>query len=70
MRRAGLLRQIAKQAGVEGVDFVFVREGGSHSLYRCGTVRLVIPRHADINELTARGILAATERVLGRGWWR
>ena len=43
MRRAALLRNIAKQAGAEGVEFVFVREGGSHSLYLCGTVRLVVP---------------------------
>jgi mRNA interferase HicA len=70
MRRAALLRKIAKQASTEGVEFMLVREGGSHSLYRCGTVRLVVPRHTDINELTARGILVETEQVLGKGWWR
>ena len=61
---------MAKQAHTKGVDFMIVREGGSHSLYQCGTVRLVVPRHIDINELTARGILSATESVLGQGWWR
>jgi len=70
MRRAELLRKIAKQARTKCVDFELVREGGSHSLYRCGDVRVTVPRHSEINELTARGILAETESALGRGWWR
>jgi mRNA interferase HicA len=70
MRRAELLRKIAKQARTKGVPLELVREGGSHSLYRCGHVRVVVPRHNDINELTARGILGATEDVLGKDWWR
>ncbi len=36
---------------------VLVREGGSHSVFRFGTQSVVIPRHREINELTARGIL-------------
>lgn len=70
MRRAELLRRIAKQARATCVPFELVREGGSHSLYRCGDVRVIVPRYSDINELTARGILAETESVLGKGWWR
>lgn len=70
MRKAELLRKIAKQASTKGVGFGLVREGGSHSLYQCGAVRVTVPRHAEINELTARGILTATESVLGKGWWR
>jgi mRNA interferase HicA len=70
VRRAELLRRIAKRARSQRVRFELVREGGSHSLYRCGAVRVTVPRHTEINELTARGILAETESVLGEGWWR
>jgi predicted RNA binding protein YcfA (HicA-like mRNA interferase family)/predicted RNase H-like HicB family nuclease len=58
MRRAALLRKIGKQASMKGVGFGLVREGGSHSLYQCGAVRVIVPRHSEINELTAHGILA------------
>jgi mRNA interferase HicA len=49
---------------------VFVREGSQHGLYRLGTVRVVIPRHSEINEMTAEAILKDLEGQLGKGWWR
>jgi predicted RNA binding protein YcfA (HicA-like mRNA interferase family) len=44
---------------METLGAVFVREGGAHSLYRNPrTGRIIaVPRHAEINELTARSIL-------------
>lgn len=57
MRRADLLRLIAKEAEAAGVDFGLVREGGRHSIYRYGTKNVVIPRHNEINQWTARAIL-------------
>jgi hypothetical protein len=29
-----------------------------------------IPRHRELNELTARAIIAALEVKLGKDWWR
>ena len=46
------------------------REGSEHSLYRLGKLRISIPRHNEINEITAQGILKDTEDDLGEGWWR
>jgi predicted RNase H-like HicB family nuclease len=40
-----------------GKEFALVREGGSHSIFRCGSQRVVVPRHREINEQTARGIM-------------
>lgn len=47
------LRQIAKD---QGARFV-VTEGGSHSKVWLGERFVIVPRHKEINELTARGIL-------------
>lgn len=57
MKRVDLLTRISKAAANEGVAFTLVREGGSHSVFRFGTQNVIIPRHREINELTARGIL-------------
>ena len=55
------LRVIAKEAGVE---LEFIREGGSHEIWRFSSTRLVIPRHRGINERTAEGIIRRVEEVL------
>ncbi|WP_329109019.1 type II toxin-antitoxin system HicA family toxin [Micromonospora sp. NBC_01699] len=57
MKRADLLTVISKAAAEAGCDFIFVREGGSHTVYRFGSQQFTVPRHKEINELTARGIL-------------
>lgn len=46
------------------------REGGSHSIFRCGPQNVVIPRHREINEITARAIMPDLDEVLGRDWWK
>lgn len=53
-----------------GVDFAFVREGGNHSIFRCGFRRFVVPRHREINEHTARCIMRDLDDELGEGWWK
>ena len=54
-----------------GLAWVKVGSRGSHEKWRLGSsVQVAVPRHREINELTARAILAATEDELGEGWWR
>ncbi|WP_212825715.1 type II toxin-antitoxin system HicA family toxin [Polymorphospora rubra] len=57
MKRVDLIRAIARAARRSGVGFDLVREGGSHSIFRYGSQNVVIPRHSEVNELTARAIL-------------
>ncbi len=57
MKRADLIRKITEAAASSGVEFVFVREGGSHTLYRYDQQNVVIPRHREVNEITAKAIL-------------
>jgi mRNA interferase HicA len=52
------------------VEFVFVREGGSHTLYRCGDQQVVIPRHREVRPGTAETIMRKLEPIFGKGWWR
>lgn len=59
-----VLRSTAKQAGIE---FSFVRNGANHDIYRWDTVLIVIPRHNEINEMTARGIIKDAEEHLKGG---
>ena len=40
--------------------------GGSHEIWTLGGQRLVIPRHREINERTAEGILADARRITGQ----
>ena len=70
MRRGTLLRDIGRTARRHGVEWTLVRQGGRHEIWRCGGTEVVIPRHAEINELTALAIRRALEGELGKGWWR
>ncbi len=47
------LRSAAREQGLE----LIVVEGGNHTKVMIGTRRSVVPRHSEINELTARAIL-------------
>jgi mRNA interferase HicA len=70
MRRRVLLRHIGRAARRQDVAWTLVRQGARHEIWRCGATEVVIPRHAEVNELTATGIKRLLERELGSGWWR
>lgn len=61
MKRTDLLRQLAELAKAKGVELVFVREGGNHTIYRVGAKKFSVGRHNDIPENTARKILKQAE---------
>lgn len=56
MRRKDLVRQINVIARAHGLTPTYT-EGGSHTKAAVGDQQSVIPRHSEINELTARAIL-------------
>ena len=63
MKRIDLIRTIRTAAANAGVDFYVLRERGPHTVWAYGRKQVMIPKHREINELTARGIL----RFLGLG---
>lgn len=60
------MSRVRSLAKASGVDLRFVRQGGNHEIWALGGERLVIPRHREINERTADGIIAETRRIVGR----
>ena len=51
MKRRDLEKRLA------AVGWSFLRHGGAHDIWRKGTATIPVPRHNEINEHTARGIL-------------
>jgi mRNA interferase HicA len=71
VKRRDLIRKIGQQAKARGLAWEAVRAGAEHDIYRLGVAAQVsIPRHNEINEITARKILQTTESELGEGWWK
>lgn len=73
MKRVELLKMISDAAKVKGLDWEPIKTSkrGDHEKWRLGaTVQTAIPRHRDINEITAGEILKDTEAELGRRWWK
>jgi hypothetical protein len=57
------MKRLAGLARTHGVELTTI-EGGSHTKVTVGSVQTTVPRHAEINELTARGILRHVESGL------
>ncbi|MGD0019573.1 MAG: hypothetical protein ABSD62_10005 [Candidatus Limnocylindrales bacterium] len=70
MKRVELLRRIARTARRQGVAWTLVRQSANHEVWRCRAVEVTVPRHREINEMTAVGICRSLEEALGEGWWR
>lgn len=56
MKRKELQRRLAKIAKRRGASITW-SEGGNHSKVTIGDMETTVPRHNEINELTAKGIL-------------
>ncbi|MCZ7532243.1 MAG: type II toxin-antitoxin system HicA family toxin [Acidimicrobiia bacterium] len=67
MKRRDLVREIRVLADDANLEFGMVRQGAKHELWMLGTRRLVIPRHREINEYTARGIIKEAKDVCANG---
>lgn len=71
MKRQELLKRISEAAAAKGIEWELARSGGQHDIFRLGdSVQISVPRHREINELTARAILKAAAPELGEEWWR
>lgn len=71
MKRGELLRKISKAAKSSQLEWVRVGSKGNHEKWRLGiSVQVAVPRHAEINEITAEQILKSTESELGARWWK
>lgn len=69
MRKRDLIRTIKDAAKDAGLDFELKRQGGNHEMWSLDGLTLPIPRHRDINEITAKGIMKDAANKLGKDWW-
>jgi mRNA interferase HicA len=67
MKKRDLVKHLRAVARATGTDLLFVREGANHEVWAIAGERLVIPRHREINELTARAIIRRAEEVTTDG---
>ena len=63
VKKRELLKQLRAIAREAEVDLELIREGANHELWSLGGIRLVIPRHREINQRTAEGIVKTAEEV-------
>jgi hypothetical protein len=70
MKRSALIRKISKRAKAVGTTWELTRQGTNHEQWRCGDSIVYVPRHPQVNDLTAQGICRDLEEELGKGWWR
>lgn len=63
MKNRDLIKHLQAVARAIGANLVFVREGANHEVWTIVGERLVIPRHREINEHTARAIIRRAEEV-------
>ena len=70
MKRRDLLQLIANGARKQGIEWRLLRQGADHEIWRCGSLAVHVPRHRDLNQVTAKRTLHELERVFGKEWWR
>jgi len=70
MKRRALVHRVRTAAAAQGVPCLLIRQGSRHEFWDVGGFRFAIPRHRDINELTAEAIMRDLEPILGEDWWR
>jgi len=63
LKRTDLLRQAQSIAKANSTTLDLLREGSGHSIFTINGRRVVVPRHREINEHTARGILNAVRKA-------
>ncbi|TQM16268.1 hypothetical protein [Pseudonocardia kunmingensis] len=65
-----IVKRISREAKRQNLDFALHREGANHTIYTLDGLKIPIPRHRDVNEMTTEGIYRECEQKLGKGWWR
>jgi len=63
MKRRVLLQELQMIAKNRGLSLDLIRHGANHDLYEVGIIRLTVPRHGDINEITASRIIREAKKA-------
>ncbi|MGJ9374353.1 hypothetical protein [Nesterenkonia sp. CF4.4] len=69
-QRRDMVKRLHRAAKAQGMEFTKHREGGNHTVFDLDGLKVILPRHREINENLARDIYIQVEEKLGKGWWR
>lgn len=69
MKRSELLRRIGGAAKSRKLTWALRRQGAQHEIWELDGLTIPIPRHRELNERLARGIMADLAVKLGEDWW-
>lgn len=69
MKRGQVIGRLKKQAKRSGLAFEMY-ELTNHTGIRIGHTASTLPRHSEIDDLTARKFFDQFANEFGKGWWR
>lgn len=70
-KKKALIKRIRQEAKRQGIAFEqSPRKGGNHEIWKLDGLTVPIPRHAEIQEITAQDIYREAAEKLGKDWWR
>ncbi|MDE0196411.1 MAG: type II toxin-antitoxin system HicA family toxin [bacterium] len=67
MKKRERLKRLRAIAASADLTLDLVRQGANHEIWRIGGERIVVPRHREVSELTAEGILRRAREVAADG---
>lgn len=68
-KRRDIIRAIRDAANEQGLA-VAVTEGGNHTIVVLDGLKIPVPRHNEVRELTARSVYKQAAAKLGEDWWK
>jgi hypothetical protein len=70
VKRLALIRRVEEASRRAGLNWVLLRQGGGHEIWRLEQTMVAIPRHRELKEQTALSVFRKLEPELGKDWWR
>lgn len=67
MKKKALEKKLVALAKKHDVTFELIRQGGGHEIWSFNGQSIAIPRHREINELTAKSILKTANAEVSDG---
>lgn len=61
MLLGGMMKRRDLESQLKSLGFRILREGGNHTIWTNGTKNIPVPRHNEINELTAKSIIKSAK---------
>ncbi|MFD3705096.1 hypothetical protein ACFWUP_18320 [Nocardia sp. NPDC058658] len=68
-KRRDIIKAIRDAAKAKDLD-IEVNEGGNHTIIELDGLKIPVPRHNEVREMTTLGIYKQAAQKLGEDWWK